>query len=130
MIRRPPRSTLFPYTTLFRSVDVVKVTGNHFGWRELLLINRNQVSLILGSGKCTAGIREIRVYSRGGNKGAIESGNKLASDVRTRPNRKCEFNRRFLSRGHEDEPLSSEISEKPADRRFQGLFCIFRQRHT
>src|SRR5258708_22749432 len=25
MIRRPPRSTLFPYTTLFRSVQVVKV---------------------------------------------------------------------------------------------------------
>src|SRR5437867_6472514 len=25
MIRRPPRSTLFPYTTLFRSSDVVKV---------------------------------------------------------------------------------------------------------
>src|SRR3712207_8208425 len=25
MIRRPPRSTLFPYTTLFRSVDVVGV---------------------------------------------------------------------------------------------------------
>src|SRR2546421_5144268 len=24
MIRRPPRSTLFPYTTLFRSVDVVE----------------------------------------------------------------------------------------------------------
>src|SRR3989338_10671850 len=23
MIRRPPRSTLFPYTTLFRSVDIV-----------------------------------------------------------------------------------------------------------
>src|SRR2546427_11719235 len=26
MIRRPPRSTLFPYTTLFRSGDVVVVT--------------------------------------------------------------------------------------------------------
>src|SRR5262245_64149056 len=25
MIRRPPRSTLFPYTTLFRSADVVLV---------------------------------------------------------------------------------------------------------
>src|SRR5688572_31264092 len=25
MIRRPPRSTLFPYTTLFRSCDVVEV---------------------------------------------------------------------------------------------------------
>src|SRR3712207_7849582 len=25
MIRRPPRSTLFPYTTLFRSIEVVDV---------------------------------------------------------------------------------------------------------
>src|SRR3712207_8656475 len=25
MIRRPPRSTLFPYTTLFRSVDVARL---------------------------------------------------------------------------------------------------------
>src|SRR2546430_9098434 len=38
MIRRPPRSTLFPYTTLFRSVKVVKrfqgaaaVHGNGIG---------------------------------------------------------------------------------------------------
>src|SRR3712207_8115497 len=35
MIRRPPRSTLFPYTTLFRSVveligDVVKETNERF----------------------------------------------------------------------------------------------------
>src|SRR2546422_3218052 len=27
MIRRPPRSTLFPYTTLFRSLDVLLVTA-------------------------------------------------------------------------------------------------------
>src|SRR3712207_7122904 len=27
MIRRPPRSTLFPYTTLFRSVDLTPVGG-------------------------------------------------------------------------------------------------------
>src|SRR3712207_8485205 len=27
MIRRPPRSTLFPYTTLFRSQDQVEFTG-------------------------------------------------------------------------------------------------------
>src|SRR5258708_31424217 len=27
MIRRPPRSTLFPYTTLFRSVQFVDVAG-------------------------------------------------------------------------------------------------------
>src|SRR5258707_5895590 len=27
MIRRPPRSTLFPYTTLFRSKDIVEYVG-------------------------------------------------------------------------------------------------------
>ena len=37
MIRRPPRSTLFPYTTLFRSVvgrDIGSVGG--FGYSEVL----------------------------------------------------------------------------------------------
>src|SRR2546430_4498956 len=33
MIRRPPRSTLFPYTTLFRSAELQR----HFFVRELLL---------------------------------------------------------------------------------------------
>src|SRR2546430_13129723 len=28
MIRRPPRSTLFPYTTLFRSVSLLFATGS------------------------------------------------------------------------------------------------------
>src|SRR2546428_10747387 len=27
MIRRPPRSTLFPYTTLFRSVELIDIGG-------------------------------------------------------------------------------------------------------
>src|SRR5258708_30074275 len=30
MIRRPPRSTLFPYTTLFRSQDVCVTSGPGF----------------------------------------------------------------------------------------------------
>src|SRR3712207_8967300 len=29
MIRRPPRSTLFPYTTLFRSIIVVDLVERH-----------------------------------------------------------------------------------------------------
>src|SRR3712207_9004320 len=29
MIRRPPRSTLFPYTTLFRSYHVLLFSGDH-----------------------------------------------------------------------------------------------------
>src|SRR3712207_9272257 len=31
MIRRPPRSTLFPYTTLFRSVDAHSIDPGQFG---------------------------------------------------------------------------------------------------
>src|SRR5258708_12567744 len=31
MIRRPPRSTLFPYTTLFRSLDARNRRGELFG---------------------------------------------------------------------------------------------------
>src|SRR5260221_8834036 len=31
MIRRPPRSTLFPYTTLFRSTVIQRTLGEHLG---------------------------------------------------------------------------------------------------
>src|SRR5258706_7190407 len=34
MIRRPPRSTLFPYTTLFRSLDRLFAAGQVFGHAE------------------------------------------------------------------------------------------------
>src|SRR5437763_12298617 len=33
MVRRPPRSTLFPYTTLFRSL-----AGEQFGWLAISLV--------------------------------------------------------------------------------------------
>src|SRR5260221_1050271 len=40
MIRRPPRSTLFPYTTLFRSHVIVRTAGNTItppaGWNQVL----------------------------------------------------------------------------------------------
>src|SRR3712207_7857343 len=38
MIRRPPRSTLFPYTTLFRSQD--RVTGIKFASSRLVRVAR------------------------------------------------------------------------------------------
>src|SRR2546430_7271944 len=43
MIRRPPRSTLFPYTTLFRSLFVDVVRGAFFGyatWLTWLLLDK------------------------------------------------------------------------------------------
>src|SRR5258708_22421527 len=48
MIRRPPRSTLFPYTTLFRSVAL-----------QLLFQSRRQMSAALGESR-----RQIRVFAR------------------------------------------------------------------
>src|SRR3712207_7135733 len=42
MIRRPPRSTLFPYTTLFRS------GGSNFP-RVRLLVNRNEQQRLVAS---------------------------------------------------------------------------------
>src|SRR2546422_6762070 len=35
MIRRPPRSTLFPYTTLFRSFTLFVIIGSYFFLRLL-----------------------------------------------------------------------------------------------
>src|SRR5829696_9771918 len=43
MIRRPPRSTLFPYTTLFRSHDYpVMQLGRHLGDAPLPLLPRSE----------------------------------------------------------------------------------------
>src|SRR3712207_7465061 len=51
MIRRPPRSTLFPYTTLFRSRDLradqilqdLPAGGRRVGWRrEVEQVNEQQ----------------------------------------------------------------------------------------
>src|SRR3712207_4622799 len=36
MIRRPPRSTLFPYTTLFRSQSAPVVAGDRVGERHVV----------------------------------------------------------------------------------------------
>src|SRR5258708_17648233 len=46
MIRRPPRSTLFPYTTLFRSLNLAEVTEV---WRRGSVIGSWLLDLIAGS---------------------------------------------------------------------------------
>src|SRR5256885_4014496 len=48
MIRRPPRSTLFPYTTLFRSGEVVDRLGRLADFRLRLAREIEQHFLLLG----------------------------------------------------------------------------------
>src|SRR2546427_1895734 len=59
MIRRPPRSTLFPYTTLFRSPAV---PGFHYYWFVLdgVSVNDPASQTYFGYGKETSGI-EVRL---------------------------------------------------------------------
>src|SRR5438093_10414589 len=45
MIRRPPRSTLFPYTTLFRSEEFIHVLSGRF---EITLDGRQRYQLNAG----------------------------------------------------------------------------------
>src|SRR6266704_6121012 len=42
MIRRPPRSTLFPYTTLFRSQHAGQGSGTHKSWNSARGVFRSE----------------------------------------------------------------------------------------
>src|ERR1035438_1397193 len=47
MIRRPPRSTLFPYTTLFRSTRIVLTPTTPLGWFAVFGIGGAVATLLL-----------------------------------------------------------------------------------
>src|SRR2546422_7239146 len=57
MIRRPPRSTLFPYTTLFRSREIRLFSGHQV---PKIGLQRSDVRLLLG-------VRELRDRDGGKN---------------------------------------------------------------
>src|SRR3712207_7971979 len=54
MIRRPPRSTLFPYTTLFRSTLV----ATHVAEPDTLVAARRSSPLVVGLGETADGTAE------------------------------------------------------------------------
>src|SRR2546426_3816833 len=59
MIRRPPRSTLFPYTTLFRSRD------GHLGGRdEEEIVGRRLVRVVLELGNVARALHRDRKSTR------------------------------------------------------------------
>src|SRR2546423_4190989 len=82
MIRRPPRSTLFPYTTLFRSFpSVVDADGDHF---EALRIERlrqaRKTRHLLAAGR-TPGGPEVHQHDLAAQRGEIH----LAPSPRRQP---------------------------------------------
>src|SRR2546422_8278863 len=58
MIRRPPRSTLFPYTTLFRSMEVMDQTRFRV-WAVTILFNR-----AMETTSCTAALGTTACFRR------------------------------------------------------------------
>src|SRR3712207_6874155 len=69
MIRRPPRSTLFPYTTLFRSVPGREV---RCGFAHFLCQSRHdRPGLLLGTGygkgEQASLVLRVELYSSGGH---------------------------------------------------------------
>src|SRR3989454_10433453 len=76
MIRRPPRSTLFPYTTLFRSAD-----GGQLRWPDEFV--RHKAADILGDLALTGGrVRAHIIATRPSHGGNIALAHALARAAR------------------------------------------------
>src|SRR5256885_11255049 len=60
MIRRPPRSTLFPYTTLFRSIEpgMPAPAGTGLSRRSMLLRSAGLALSVYGAGRLGVGALE------------------------------------------------------------------------
>src|SRR2546430_13359157 len=58
MIRRPPRSTLFPYTTLFRSVPQVRVGVEVIQTETQAILASQELKLSHTSGRVTFPVNE------------------------------------------------------------------------
>src|SRR5688572_32011847 len=64
MLRRPPRSTLFPYTTLFRSLEIVFYDARTREERPLGVVDDHGQALLFISGAIAA-IEASGAYARG-----------------------------------------------------------------
>src|SRR3712207_6998688 len=66
MIRRPPRSTLFPYTTLFRSEPAVRAQASQAAARALLVEQAQDRALGLGGRGAVGRDGLVRAGGQGG----------------------------------------------------------------
>src|SRR3712207_9181555 len=78
MIRRPPRSTLFPYTTLFRSVSIGVADSTSAGDRSAGTLLRNaDLAMYLAK---SSGKNRVVVYAEGMER-AAQSKAELVTDL-------------------------------------------------
>src|SRR3712207_7624584 len=78
MIRRPPRSTLFPYTTLFRS---------HFVALDVTTDDRDELVAVLRA--WTAAARRLTAGQDAGPGGAVGRSGEQTAEIQSRPYLVC-----------------------------------------
>src|SRR2546429_9058963 len=83
MIRRPPRSTLFPYTTLFRSV--FRTTDGGATWQRTLFVDENSGCSEIAANPSNprilfAGMWQIEIHTWGRESGGPGSGLFMSRD--------------------------------------------------
>src|SRR3989442_6586580 len=89
MIRRPPRSTLFPYTTLFRSLE---------GGIRMRLAIRSTLRALLVLGGLVAGV------------GAVARSEEHTSELQSRPHLVCRLLLEKKKRIKGDQPRTDAVS--------------------
>src|SRR5260370_41603230 len=95
MIRRPPRSTLFPYTSLFRSTDFFRLARGHKRIPSPLHFDRSRQSVNRRGLRPIIGVQfgpSVTSYktTRRQSKNAATGGSKLGADMGqySKPDRK------------------------------------------
>src|SRR5688572_31128515 len=86
MIRRPPRSTLFPYTTLFRSKLTVEAKGEVAALAET--INGMGDTLATFAEQVTSVAREVGVEGKLGGQASVRS-EEHTSELQSQSNLVC-----------------------------------------
>src|SRR2546422_3232857 len=66
MIRRPPRSTLFPYTTLFRSLDSVGIAGPRAALAHCVWVDQHEIARLAAQGTNVVDRKSTRLNSSHG----------------------------------------------------------------
>src|SRR5690554_7618232 len=100
MIRRPPRSTLFPYTTLFRSDYTVQADGKRTGVQETYWLDSNT------DGIATPHVTQIDwVYDQLGR--VTSRSEEHTSELQSRPHLVCRLLLEKKKKSHTHQPSQS-----------------------